>query len=84
MFENIGFGELLLILIVALVIFGPQKLPELGKGLGKAIREFKAATREIQNEITEAVDVRKEITDAVDVKKQIVDAVIPDVTEKHG
>ena len=52
-FEDIGFGELLLILGIALVIFGPSKLPELGKGLGRGIREFKKATREITEEITE-------------------------------
>lgn len=51
-FENIGFGELLLILIVALVIFGPQKLPELGKSLGQGIREFKKATQAITDEVT--------------------------------
>lgn len=51
--EDIGFGELLLILGIALVIFGPSKLPELGRGLGRGIREFKKATREITEEITE-------------------------------
>lgn len=39
--QRIGFFELLVILIVALVIFGPSKLPEVGKSLGKAINEFK-------------------------------------------
>lgn len=54
MFENLGFGELLVILIIALVIFGPGKLPELGRSLGKAIREFKSAVRDVQAEIARA------------------------------
>lgn len=50
---NLGFGELILVLIVALVIFGPKKLPELGKALGAGIREFKKATHDIQNSLNE-------------------------------
>jgi len=45
---NIGFPELLIILAIALIIFGPNKLPELAKGLGKAMREFKKATEEVK------------------------------------
>ncbi|MGF7185949.1 sec-independent protein translocase protein TatA [Desulfitispora alkaliphila] len=41
---NFGVTELILILAVALIIFGPGKLPEVGKSLGKSIREFKSAT----------------------------------------
>ena len=40
---RIGFSELLLILIVAILLFGPSRLPEIGRSLGKAIREFKDA-----------------------------------------
>jgi sec-independent protein translocase protein TatA len=42
---RIGFGELVLILVIALVVFGPAKLPEIGKAVGKGLREFKNATR---------------------------------------
>ncbi|MDQ0228329.1 twin-arginine translocase TatA/TatE family subunit [Metabacillus niabensis] len=42
---NIGFGSLVLIVIVALLIFGPKKLPELGKAAGNTLREFKNATK---------------------------------------
>ena len=42
----IGFPEMILIFVVALLIFGPKKLPELGKGLGEAIRGFKKAFNE--------------------------------------
>lgn len=44
---NIGFGEIALIVFFALLIFGPKKLPELGKAAGKTLREFKKATNGI-------------------------------------
>lgn len=56
MFERIGFGELVLILGAALLIFGPNKLPELGKSMGKAIREFKQATKEVQDQVSDAIN----------------------------
>ncbi len=45
---GIGFPELVLILLVALIIFGPSKLPDLAKTLGKAVREFRKATEDFQ------------------------------------
>ncbi|MFD2045812.1 twin-arginine translocase TatA/TatE family subunit [Ornithinibacillus salinisoli] len=47
MFSSIGFPGLILILIVALVIFGPAKLPEIGKAFGTSLKEFKNATKDI-------------------------------------
>ncbi len=52
MFGKFGTGELILILSIALVIFGPSKLPELGKSLGKSIREFKTFSKEIKEDIS--------------------------------
>lgn len=52
MFGKIGVWEILLILIVALIIFGPAKLPELGKSIGNGLREFKKATRELKDTIS--------------------------------
>jgi TatA/E family protein of Tat protein translocase len=46
---QLGFSEMLMIFIVALLVFGPKKLPELGKSLGKGIREFKKATEELKS-----------------------------------
>ena len=53
---GIGGMEIFVILVVALVIFGPKKLPEMGRSLGKAIREFKSAGTELQDELTKATD----------------------------
>jgi len=46
-FLGIGPGELLFILILALIIFGPRRLPEIGRALGKSIREFRQASQEL-------------------------------------
>ncbi len=51
MFENIGMGELLLIIGFIVVFFGAKKIPEIAKGLGSGIREFRKAARDIQEEI---------------------------------
>lgn len=51
MFENIGGGELLVILFVIFLFFGPNKMPEIGKNLGKGIREFKKAMNSVQKDI---------------------------------
>jgi len=48
---NLGFSELLLIGVILLLFFGPSRLPELGKSLGKGIQEFKKATREITDTV---------------------------------
>jgi sec-independent protein translocase protein TatA len=52
----LGGWEIVLILAVVLILFGARKLPELARGLGQGIREFKKATREVTDEINSAVD----------------------------
>ncbi|MCM3597626.1 twin-arginine translocase TatA/TatE family subunit [Metabacillus idriensis] len=47
---NLGFGEIMLIVFVALLLFGPKKLPELGKAAGKTLREFKNATKGLMDD----------------------------------
>ncbi len=56
---RVGSGELLLILLVLLVLFGAKRIPELARGLGKGIREFKNATKEIEEELKDQPQERK-------------------------
>ncbi|SCI80454.1 Sec-independent protein translocase protein TatAd [uncultured Clostridium sp.] len=56
MFGKIGAGELILILAIALIIFGPSKLPQIGKSMGQAIKEFRKGTSQVQKEINSLVD----------------------------
>jgi TatA/E family protein of Tat protein translocase len=58
---GLGFGELLVVLIIALIFIGPKKLPELAKGLGKGLREFQNATKGFAEQ---ADQVKREIVDA--------------------
>jgi sec-independent protein translocase protein TatA len=53
---NLGGGEIILILALVLILFGAKKLPELAKGLGTGIKEFKKATREVTEEVSNAMD----------------------------
>jgi sec-independent protein translocase protein TatA len=55
MFGNIGGGEVLLIILFILVFFGAKKIPELAQGLGKGIREFRKAARDIQDDVEKEV-----------------------------
>jgi len=61
MFGSLGLPELVVIFVIALIVFGPRKLPELGRSLGKSINEFKKASNELRNTLDEEVrmDERK-------------------------
>ena len=64
---GISGGEILLIALVALIFFGSEKLPEVAKGLGKVIREFKKASDEIKDELTRSTEnIRKDIDEVKD------------------
>ncbi len=52
----LGWPEIIGILVVVLVLFGAKKLPELARGLGQGIKEFKKATREVQDDLQRALD----------------------------
>ena len=52
---NLGFPEMMFIFVLALIIFGPKKLPEIGRQIGKGLAEFKRASREFQSQIEDEV-----------------------------
>ncbi len=58
---GIGPWELILILIIALVIFGPAKLPEVGQALGKGLREFRKASSSVKEELKAEINQEKEV-----------------------
>lgn len=55
---SIGVPELVLILVIALVVFGPGKLPEIGKAVGKSLREFRSASNENDNDKTKTIEAK--------------------------
>ncbi len=59
MFGSLGIPELILIFVVALIVFGPKRLPEIGRTLGKAMGEFKKATDDFKNTIEREVQVEE-------------------------
>src|ERR671922_2883996 len=56
---NIGFGEILLILVLALIIFGPKRLPDMGRSIGRSMREFRRAASDLRTEIETDLDVEE-------------------------
>jgi len=67
MFENVGGGEILLILLVILIFFGPKKIPELAQSLGKGLRKFNDAKAGIESQVKDAI---KEPLEAITGAKQ--------------
>lgn len=62
MLSNIGIPGLILILVLALIIFGPKKLPEIGRAFGQTLKEFKKSTRELTSDVIDEVeDVKKDV-----------------------
>ena len=76
---GLGFPEMLLIFVIALIVFGPKRLPDLGKSLGRAMAEFKKAQQEFQESVqAEMRDVEK--TADLDELKKLGKIEIPDYT----
>ncbi|WP_156292062.1 twin-arginine translocase TatA/TatE family subunit [Oceanobacillus salinisoli] len=68
MLSTIGIPGLILILIIALVIFGPKKLPEIGKAAGQTLSEFKKSTRDLTSDVEKEVKETKEIIETGESK----------------
>ena len=62
MFGSLGMPELIVIFVIALVVFGPRKLPELGRSLGRGIAEFKKATTDLQNTLEQEINADEQRT----------------------
>jgi sec-independent protein translocase protein TatA len=69
MFGSIGMPELILIFVVALLVFGPKKLPEIGKSLGRGLAEFKRASEDLKKTIEDEIEQGKK--EAASVKEQL-------------
>ncbi|WML45006.1 twin-arginine translocase TatA/TatE family subunit [Neobacillus sp. PS3-40] len=64
MFSNIGMPGLILILTLALIIFGPKKLPEIGRAFGQTLKEFKKSTKELTEDIMpDTEEEKKKLTE---------------------
>jgi TatA/E family protein of Tat protein translocase len=77
MFGSVGVPELIIIFTIALIIFGPRKLPELGKSLGKSLAEFKRASNELKNTLDEEIRLEERRNE----QRQQAPTVVTQVTE---
>jgi sec-independent protein translocase protein TatA len=80
MFGSIGMPELIIIFVIALIIFGPRKLPELGRSLGKSIAEFKRASNELKSTLEDEIRNEEQRDAAAKTAAAAPPAVPPAVT----
>lgn len=81
MFGSIGGPELFLIFVVGLIVFGPRKLPEIGKSLGRMVAEFKKASSDFQRTVEDEIEterLKKDIASATDFEGR---PALPEATE---
>ena len=78
MFGSLGMPELIVIFVIALIVFGPRKLPELGRSLGRGIAEFKKATSELQSSLEEEIRVEEQRLDASKATAPAATASVPE------
>jgi len=77
MFGSLGMPELIVIFVIALIVFGPRKLPELGRSLGKGIAEFKKATNELQTSLEDEINREEQQTRAAAAQVGVPAATTP-------
>lgn len=72
-FGNIGLPGLILILIIALIVFGPKKLPEIGRAFGQTLKEFKNSAKELTDDAVEEIkEAKQEVSKTEeDIKKSM-------------
>lgn len=76
---GLGIPELILIFVIALIVFGPKKLPDLGKSIGRGIAEFRRASMEVKESIESEM---REVEKSVDISK--IEAAQQEMHEKEG
>ena len=82
---GIGLPELIIIMVIALIVIGPSKLPDLAKALGKGMAEFRKATQEIKNSLDmdeDIQEVKKDLVDSISGFDEPIDLPEPDEAEK--
>jgi sec-independent protein translocase protein TatA len=78
---GIGLPEMILIMLVALLIFGPKKLPEIGRSMGKAIKGFQDASREFESEFKREADrLEQTVSPVTQTSAEVTSAATPVVT----
>ena len=81
MFGSLGMPELIVIFVIALIIFGPRKLPELGRSLGKSIAEFKRASNELKSTLEEEIRLEEQKQKQEEAVKAV--QAVPSDTQQH-
>jgi sec-independent protein translocase protein TatA len=84
MLGPIGMQELIIIFVIALIVFGPRKLPQLGKSLGRSIAEFKRASSELRNTLEDEIHIeetKKEIMEPIETLSREAQEVVSTATE---
>jgi sec-independent protein translocase protein TatA len=70
MFGNFGTGELILVFLVILILFGAKKIPDLAQGLGKGLKLFKNAVKDVEDEVKDSTDDKKTDDKGTDEKQK--------------
>ena len=81
---GVGLPEVTVILILALLIFGPKKLPELGKQLGKTLKSLKKASNEFQNEIDQVINEEEKEESPKSIKSNQIDEINQEKLESEN